>query len=101
MSKSWAKRWMRQLRNNQFRPEQIEIYKQIRTTRANSDIIMEHPILDEDKRVVAVGDIVDLTRKEVFRLNGAVHSDKEEYDIDQKEKLEEMGWKVTDIETIK
>ena len=90
---------MRELRNNQFRPEQIEIYKQIRTTRANSDIIMEHPILDEDKRVVAVGDIVDLTRKEVFRLNGPVHSDKEEYDADQKEKLIEMGWKVTDIET--
>ena len=50
MSKSWAKKRMRELRNNEFRPEQIEIYKQLRATRANSDIIMEHTIYDEDKR---------------------------------------------------
>ena len=88
---------MREKRNNQFRPEQIELYKQIRSTRANSDIIMEYTIYDEDKRIVAVADIADLTRKEVFRINGQVHLDKEQYDSDQKDKLEELGWKVTDI----
>jgi len=101
MSKSWAKRRMRENRNSQFRPEQIEIYKQIRSTRANSDIIMEHIIYDEDKRIVAIADIADLTRKECFRLNGAFHFDREQYDGDQKEKLEELGWKVTDIDTNK
>lgn len=97
MSKSWAKRRMRELRNNQFRPEQIVIYKQIRATRENSDIIMEYTIHDEDERIVAVADIADLTRREVFRINGQIHLDKEEYDSDQKDKLEELGWKVTDI----
>ncbi len=101
MSKSWAKRLMRNKRNKEFRPEQIEIYKQIRATRVNSDSIMEHTIYDEDKRVVAIADIADLTRKEVFRLNGDFHADREQYDSDQKEKLEELGWKVTDISTEK
>jgi len=97
MSKSWAKRRMRELRNNEFRPEQVTIYKQIRSTRENSDIIMEYIIYDEDKRIVAVADIADLTRREVFRINGQVHLDREQYDSDQKDKLEELGWKVTDI----
>jgi len=97
MSKSWAKRRMRELRNNEFRPEQVHLYKQIRATRANSDIIMEYIIRDEDKRVVAIADIADLTRKEVFRINGQVHLDREQYDSDQRDKLEELGWKVTDI----
>jgi len=101
MSRSWAKDRMRKLRNNEFRPEQIEIYKQIRSTRANSDIIMEYIIYDEDKRVVAIADIADLTRKELFRLNGNFHADREQYDSDQKEKLEELGWKVIDIDTSK
>jgi len=98
MSKSsWAKRRMRENRNNQFRPEQIKLYQQIRATRANSSIIMEHTIHDEDKRIVAVADIADLTRKEIFRINGQIHHSREQYDADQKVKLEELGWKVTDI----
>jgi len=34
-SSSWAKHRMRENRNNQFRPEQQELYKQLRAIRAN------------------------------------------------------------------
>ena len=101
---NWAKRKMYELRNNQFRPEQIELYKQLRATRANSDILMEYKVTymyDEEQRV-AIGDIVDLTKKEIFRLNGAIHMSSEKRilrDEIQKEGLEALGWKVTDVDT--
>ena len=101
---NWAKRKMYELRNNQFRPEQIELYKQIRARRANSDILMEYKVqykYDEEVRV-AIGDIVDLTKKEIFRLNGPIHMSSEKRilrDEIQKEGLEAEGWKVTDVDT--
>jgi len=101
---NWAKRKMYELRNNQFRPEQIELYKQLRATRTNSDILMEYKVTymyDEEQRV-AIGDIVDLTKKEIFRINGPIHlsSDKRILrDEIQKEGLEAEGWKVTDVDT--
>ena len=99
---NWAKRKMYELRNNQFRPEQIELYKQLRATRSNSDILMEYKVTymyDEEQRV-AIGDIVDLTKKEIFRLNGPIHMSSERRilkDGIQKEGLEAEGWKVTDV----
>jgi len=99
---NWAKRKMYELRNNQFRPEQIELYKQLRATRSNSDLLMEYEVTykyDEEQRV-AIGDIVDLTRKEIFRLNGPIHMSSERRilkDEIQKEGLEAEGWKVTDV----
>ena len=101
---NWAKRKMYELRNNQFRPEQIELYKQLRALRANSDILMEYSVqykYDEETRV-AIGDIVDLTKKEIFRLNGPIHLSSEKRilrDEIQKEGLEAEGWKVTDVDT--
>ena len=101
---NWAKRKMYEVRNTQFRPEQIELYKQLRATRTNSDILMEYKVTymyDEEQRV-AIGDIVDLTRKEIFRLNGAIHMSSEKRilrDEIQKEGLEAGGWKVTDVDT--
>ena len=101
---NWAKRRMYELRNNQFRPEQIELYKQLRALRANSDILMEYKVTykyDEETRV-AIGDIVDLTKKEIFRLNGPIHLSSEKRilrDCIQKEGLEAEGWKVTDVDT--
>ena len=94
---------MYELRNNQFRPEQIELYKQLRALRANSDILMEYSVqykYDEETRV-AIGDIVDLTKKEIFRLNGPIHLSSEKRmlrDEIQKEGLEAEGWKVTDVD---
>ena len=99
---NWAKRKMYEVRNTQFRPEQIELYKQLRTTRANSDILMEYKVtyMYDDEERVAIGDIVDLTKKEIFRLNGPIHMSSERRilkDGIQKEGLEAEGWKVTDV----
>tara|TARA_B100001750_G_C15420569_1_gene552703 strand:- start:725 stop:1012 length:288 start_codon:yes stop_codon:yes gene_type:complete len=95
---------MNENRNNQYRDEQVELYKQLRTIRANSRLMMEYEIkykYDDEERV-AIVDIADLTKKEVFRLNGPIHqsSDKRVLkDEIQKEGLEALGWKVTDIDT--
>lgn len=105
MSKaSWAKHRMGQNRNNQYRPEQIAIYKQLKATRANSTLLMEYSITygnEQGVNMVAIADIVDLTKKEVFRLNGPYHNRNvsEIKDWEQKEYLEALGWKVTDIST--
>ncbi len=66
--------------------------------------MMEYEIKykDDDEERVAIVDIADLTKKEVFTLNGPIHqsSDKRVLkDEIQKEGLEALGWKVTDIDT--
>jgi very-short-patch-repair endonuclease len=95
---------MRENRNNQFRPEQLEMYKQLRAIRANSELLMEYTIKYTNEQgvdMVAIADIADLTKKEVFRLNGEIHNTNrsEIKDWEQKEYLTALGWKVTDIET--
>jgi very-short-patch-repair endonuclease len=100
---SWAKHHMHENRNNQFRPEQITLYKQLRATRANSELLMEYTIKytnEQGKTMIAIADIADLTKKEVFRLNGPIHNSNraEVKDWEQKIYLEQKGWKVTDIE---
>lgn len=103
-SSSWAKHNMRENRNNQYRPEQLEIYKQLRAVNANSTILMEYSVEyvnEQDEKRTAIGDIVDVTKKIFYRLNGAVHNSnkQEEKDWEQKIYLEQLGWKVVDIET--
>ena len=95
---------MNENRNNQYRDEQVELYKQLRVVRANSRLMMDYEIkykYDDEERI-AIVDIVDLTKKEVFRLNGPIHQSSDKRilkDEIQKEGLEALGWKVTDIET--
>jgi len=101
---SWAKHRMRENRNNQFRPEQLVIYKQLRATNRNSELLMEYSVTytnEQDQERTAIGDIVDLTKKVFYRLNGAIHNSNksEEKDWEQKVYLEKLGWKVVDIET--
>ena len=63
---------MRENRNNQYRPEQIEIYKQLRATNANSELLMEYPVTytnEQDEKRTAIGDIVDVTKKIFYRLS--------------------------------
>ena len=103
-SSSWAKHRMRENRNNQFRPEQLVLYKQLRVLNANCEILMEYSVTytnEQDQQRTAIGDIVDLTKKVFYRLNGAVHNSnkQEEKDWEQKIYLEQLGWKVIDIET--
>lgn len=95
---------MRENRNNQYRPEQLLFYKQLKATRANSELLMEYTIIygnEQGINMTAVVDIADLTKKEVFRLNGPIHNSsvQEEKDWEQKEYLQKMGWKVTDIDS--
>jgi len=100
---NWAKHNMNKNRNTQYRPEQILLYKQLRATRAHSELLMEYTIKytdEQDRNMVAIVDIVDLTKREVFRINGAIHNTNkhEDKDWEQKVYLEKWGWKVTDIE---
>ena len=101
---SWAKHRRRENRTNQFRPEQLVIYKQLRATNRNSELLMEYSVTytnEQDQERTAIGDIVDLTKKVFYRLNGAIHNSNksEEKDWEQKVYLEKLGWKVVDIET--
>ena len=69
-SSSWAKHRMRENRNNQFRPEQLVIYKQLRATNANSELLMEYSVTytnEQDQQRTAIGDIVDLTKKDILQ----------------------------------
>ena len=55
---------MRENRNNQFRPEQLVLYKQLRVLNANSEILMEYSVTytnEQDQKRTAIGDIVDIT----------------------------------------
>ena len=103
MSKKWAKHFMHENRNNQYRNEQLEIYMDLREKRPNSRLLMEYKIkykYDDEERIT-IADIVDLTKKEIIRINGGVHmsSDKRILkDEIQKEGLEAGGWTVTDID---
>ena len=94
---------MHENRNNQYRNEQLEIYMDLREKRPNSRLLMEYKIkykYDDEERIT-IADIVDLTKKEIIRINGGVHmsSDKRILkDEIQKEGLEAGGWTVTDID---
>jgi len=104
MTTSWAKYRMNKNRNNQYRPEQLTLFKQLKATRPNSTLLMEYTIVygnEQGINMTAIADIADLTKKEVFRLNGPVHNSntREVKDWEQKEYLQKLGWKVTDIST--
>lgn len=101
---SWAKHKMRENRNNQYRPEQIEFYQKIRDERPDHPVLMEFPVFyvnEQGENRTAIGDIVDLTTKEFWRLNGKIHNsgNQEIKDWEQKEYLTQCGWKVIDIDT--
>ena len=101
MSNSWAKHKMRENRNNQYRPEQIEFYKKIRKERPDNPVLMEHEIHyinEQGKWMTAIGDIVDLKTKEYWRLNGTIHNSRVKKDWEQKEYLAGLGWKVIDVD---
>lgn len=93
---------MRENRNNQYRPEQIQLYKILRTTNSNCNIMMEYavkcPIFADMPGRTYIGDIVNVTKKEYFRINGESHNVNDIKDADQKFHLEGCGWKVIDID---
>jgi len=103
MSKKWAKHFMNENRNNQYRNEQLQIYMDLREKRPESRLLMEYEIkykYDDEERIT-IADIVDLTKKEIIRINGGVHMSSDRRilkDEIQKEGLEASGWIVTDID---
>jgi len=95
---------MRENRNNQYRPEQLEFAKKLRLERPDSDIDTEYHVIyqyDDEVRH-ALLDVVDITRKDAFRLNGPIHFSSSKQilkDKIQKAGLEIVGWNVIDIFT--
>ena len=102
MANSWAKHRMRENRNNQYRPEQLVFAKSLRVIRPKSIIHTEYVIdynYDNEIRH-AIVDVIDLTSKEIFRINGGYHLASSRQTIKdeiQKAGLETMGYKVIDI----
>lgn len=95
---------MRKSRNTSYRPEQFKLQKYLLDNYQNLDIKMEYPIYEEKngfrKQLVAVADLYDKTNNIIYRLSSGSHKglrNRLKYE-DQKEKLEELGYKVEDIE---
>lgn len=92
---------MRENRNNQYRPEQIQYHIKLRDSRPTSIILMEYPVYytnEQGKNRVAIADIADITLKEFYRLNGLIHNSRVVKDWEQKEYLTGLGWKVIDVD---
>lgn len=94
---------MRNNGNNQYRPEQIEFHRKLRKERPDNTILMEYPVYytnEQGNNRVAIADIADIKLKEYYRLNGLIHQSGRhpQKDWEQKIYLEQLGWKVIDIE---
>ncbi len=104
-SASFAKKKMRENNNNQFRPEQQQMCREIGREFPEWDVLMEVFIhyTTEDNRLTCA--IVDICIEEIgvcYRLNGEIHytSDKQiEHDWEQKLYLEGLGLMVIDVDT--
>jgi len=95
---------MHEIRNNQYRPEQQVMCREIAREFPEYSVLMEVPIKYTDEqhnKKVAIGDIVIEELGVVYRLNGEIHNTNraEEKDWEQKIYLEVYGWLVIDVET--
>jgi len=102
-SSSFAKRYMRENRNNQYRPEQQQMCREIAREFPNYSVLMEIPTQyfdEQDNCKVAIGDIVIEELGIFYRLNGVIHNSnrQEEKDWEQKLYLEQLGWMVIDVD---
>jgi len=102
--KSYAKHRMRENRNNQYRPEQQVMCRELAREFPEYSVLMEVTIKytdEQDNKKVAIGDIVIEELGVVYRLNGEIHNSNraEEKDWEQKIYLEIYGWLVIDVET--
>jgi very-short-patch-repair endonuclease len=104
MSKSYAKHRMRENRNNQYRPEQQRMCREISREFPEYSVLMEMIVQykdEQDNIKHAIGDIVIDELGIYYRLNGEIHNSNraEEKDWEQKLYLEELGWLVIDVTT--
>lgn len=75
-STSFAKSRMRENRNNQYRPEQQQMCREIAREFPEYSVLMEMPIRykkEDDSTGMAVVDIIIDELDVVYRLNGAIH----------------------------
>jgi|SRR6185312_5600839 len=97
--KNYAKIGMRKAGNTQYRPEQFKLQKYLMDTSVPHDIRLEF-VIGARGKIIAIADVIDMTTKTIYRLNGGYHKSKRQRmkDEDQKETLEELGYTVEDIE---
>ena len=104
-SASFAKRRMRENNNNQYRPEQQDMCREIGREFPEYDVIIEDMISytkENGERTCAIVDISIMELGVVYRLNGQIHyaSDTQiEHDWEQKLYLEGLGFFVIDVDT--
>ena len=104
-SASFAKHKMRENNNNQFRPEQQQMCREIGREFPDYSVIMEDMVSytkENGERTCAIADIMILELGVYYRLNGEIHytSDKQiEHDWEQKLYLENLGYFVIDVDT--
>jgi hypothetical protein len=96
---------MRENRNNQYRPEQQDMCRDLRHAYPEYSVLMEQmiPYTNENgERTCAFPDILIVELGVVFRLNGEIHyaSDRQiEHDWEQKIYLEQLGFFIIDVDT--
>lgn len=96
MVRGFALRNMRKAGNNRWRKEQNEVYKLLRRTFPNDEILMEYAIPSIlAGKVFAVLDIANVTKRTAYRLQGEYHN--KDKDVLQAEALKAEGWLVIDL----
>jgi len=102
---AFAKHHMRENNNNQYRPEQQQMCREIGREFPTCSVIMEELIpytKENGERTCAIVDICILDLSVCYRLNGEIHytSDRQiEHDWEQKIYLEQLGYMVIDVDT--
>jgi len=104
-SASFAKKGMREVNNNQYRPEQQTMCRELGREFPEFDVIQEDMIpytKENGERTCAIVDISIMELGVVYRLNGEIHytNDRQiDHDWEQKIYLEQLGFFVIDVDT--
>lgn len=103
-SASFAKRKMRENNNNQYRPEQQQMCREIGREFPAYSVIQEELIpynKENGERTCAIVDICIIELGVSYRLNGEIHNTNraEQHDWEQKLYLEALGYMVIDVDT--
>lgn len=104
-SASFAKHNMREANNNQRRPEQKQICREIAREFPEYSVLMEEMVpytKENGERTCGISDIMIVELGVYYRLNGDIHysNDRQiEHDWEQKLYLEKLGYLVIDVDT--
>jgi len=104
-SSSFAKHHMNENRNNQYRPEQQDMCRDIARQFPGYTVLMEEMVSytkENGERTCGIADIMIVELGVYYRLNGEIHytSDRQiQHDWEQKLYLEQLGYFVIDVDT--